>query len=260
MSVSKALESSAVGFCHKYACSFDFRSFESSVEEFTFLRPNGGWIDVYKSIFDRMYKKSLEKMAAGKVSFVDGEAMLDDFEYTLIRPYAKQHEDTINHKPYVGMDRITRLEYLDRLTREAPSNPVELYTEKYKKGEITLPQMRNKARYILGLDRAEREGYVEVAGCIQALENVNKGRSLFWRVFHPIRDAKEKRDADIMKKAFIERVGGEEIYCARALEAYETYDAHKRVNAALAESMIHAREEMKRREKLNDAIRGTLRA
>ena len=63
-----------------------------------------------------------------------------------------------------------------------------------------------------------------------------------------------------MKKAFIERVGGEEIYCARALEACETYDAHKRVNAALAESMIHAREEMKRREKLNDAIRGTLRA
>ena len=95
MSVNQALEKSAKAFNAKYACDFDFKIFESRVEEFIFLRPNGGWIDVYKAVFDRMYKNTLEKAAVGAVHDLDGEAMLDDFEYTLIRPYANENESAI---------------------------------------------------------------------------------------------------------------------------------------------------------------------
>ena len=87
-----------------------------TIEEFTFLRPNNGWLDVYKMMFEKMYKKALEGAALGNADGLDGEAMLDDFEYTLMRPYAKENESEIKHKPYVGMDRIARLEYLDSLT------------------------------------------------------------------------------------------------------------------------------------------------
>ena len=62
MSVSKALENSARNFSDKYACQFDFATFESRVEELTFLRPNGGWIDVYKMMFENVYKNSLERL------------------------------------------------------------------------------------------------------------------------------------------------------------------------------------------------------
>ena len=86
MSVSQALENSAMAFNTKYACNFNFATFEARVEEFTFLRPNGGWVDVYKTTLDRMYKKSLDGAAMGAVDNLNGEAMLDDFEYTLIRP------------------------------------------------------------------------------------------------------------------------------------------------------------------------------
>ena len=113
MPISKALEDSARDFCHKYACRFDFGSFESSVEEFTFLRPNGGWIDVYKMTFRHLYQTALEMVALGTVDSLDGEAMLDDFEYTLIHPYVSETEGGIKHRPYVGMDRITRLEQKD---------------------------------------------------------------------------------------------------------------------------------------------------
>jgi hypothetical protein len=51
MSVSRALEKSAKAFNTKYAYNFDFATFELRIEEFTFLRPNGGWIDVYKTMF-----------------------------------------------------------------------------------------------------------------------------------------------------------------------------------------------------------------
>ena len=260
MPVSEALKNSAKDFSVKYACNFDFAMFESRVEEFTFLRPNGGWLDVYKMMFDRVYKNTLENAATGALDNLDGEAMLDDFEYTLIRPYVKENESEIKHKPYIGMDRIARLEYLDRLTREAPSNPVELYTEKYKSGELSISQMHRQAVSTLGGNGAERERYIELVGYIQALENANKSRSFVWRALHPFKNNAEKRDAALMKKMFIEEArGGEEFYGEISDAAHETFDGHKKAKANLAQSLICAREEMSRKQKMNDVRRESLR-
>ena len=256
MSVSQALEKSSRDFCLKYACHFDFVTFESRVEEFTFLRPVGGWIDVYKITFDRLYKNTLEKVAVGILDDdLDPEAMLDDFEYTLIRPYVNEGEKEIKHKPYVGMDRISRLEYLERLTREAPSNPVELYAEKYKKGELSMKQMRSA----LALDGVKQEHYTEIAGYVQALDNVNKSRSLVWRAFHPFKNSAEKRNSAQMKTALMEEIrGGEEVYRKTVAVAYDTFGGHLRVNAKLEQNMARAIEEMNRQQKMNDVMRESI--
>lgn len=252
MPVSKVLENSAIAFNVKYACNFDFAAFESRVEEFTFLRPNGGWIDVYKVIFDRMYKSALEKAAVGAVDNLNGEAMLDDFEYTLIRPYVSESNNEIKHQPYVGMDRITRLEYLDRITKEAPRNPVDLYSEKYKRGELSLRQMKAA----LGREMTRREHYIEIAGYIQALENINKNRSFMWRACHPFKNNAEKRDAVLMKESFLKAVKcGDDFYNEIAAAAYETFDGCHRADANLTESMVRAKEETNRQQKMNDALR-----
>lgn len=252
MPVSKALENSAVAFNMKYACNFDFATFESRVEEFTFLRPNGGWIDVYKMMFDRMYKKALEKAAVGAVCNLNGEAMLDDFEYTLIRPYVSETKNDIKHQPYVGMDRITRLEYLDRITKEAPQNPVDLYSEKYKNGELSLRQMRSA----LSCEMTRREHYIEIAGYIQALENTNKKRSFIWRACHPFKNNAEKRDAALMKEMLFKAVTcGEDFYNELAEAACKTFDGCQRADANLAESIIRAKEETNRQQKMNDALK-----
>ena len=260
MSVSQALENSARNFSDKYACQFDFATFESRVEEFTFLRPNGGWIDVYKMVFERLYKLSLEKVAAGVMDNLDGEAMLDDFEYTLIRPYVNECDEDIKHKPYVGMDRMARLAFLDRLTREAPSNLVDLYIEKYKSGEITIGNMRNQVRLAFAFEKIDRAQFIEIAGYIQALEKANEGRSLMWRTLHPFRNNAEKRDAAFMKRALVDKAeDGEAFYNDAAAAACETFDGHTRVNANLAQSIIRAKEEMRRNQRMNDAIRESLR-
>ena len=254
MAVSRALEKSARDFNMKYECDFDFATFEARVEEFTFLRPNNGWVEVYKLMFDRVYKETLEKAAVGAVKNLDGEAMLDDFEYTLIRPFVNESEIEIKHKHYVGMDRLSRLEYLDRLTKESPKNSVELYAEKYKRGELTLRQMRSAAH-----ESTDREQYVELAGYVQALEDVNKNRSVMWRALHPFKNSAEKRDAAFMKQMIVDGAGGDALYGEIAAEAYETFDGHLRANENLAARTVHAKEEMNRLQKMSDVMRESLR-
>lgn len=256
MPVSEALEKSARDFCFKYACEFDFTTFESRVEEFTFLRPVSGWVDVYKMTFEKLYKNTLEKVAFGEIDDdLDAEAMLDDFEYTLIRPYVNEGEKEIKHKPYAGMEKISRLEYLEKLTRDAPGNSVALYEEKYRNGELTIKQMKA----MLELDGDMSENGIEIAGCIQALENVNKSRSFIWKAMHPLKNNEEKRNSSMMKKSFIEKTqGDEELYRETVAAAYEPFEGYQMVNANLKQCMIRAREEINRQQKMNDAMRESI--
>lgn len=259
MSVSAALERSAKDFCLKYSCDFDFDTFGSRVEEFTFLRPVGGWVDVYKATFDGLYKNTLEKVVVGMTDDdFDAEAMLDDFEYTLIRPYVKEQGEEIKHRPYVGMDdRVTRLEYLDSLTKDVPSNPVALFTEKYKKGTLSIGDM---LRQVTSAERSnEKADLIEIAGYVQALENVNNSRSVAWRVIHPIKNGAELREAQRMKKILSERVAGdEEAYRDIADEARKPVEGYERLNAGLGQSMARAREDIAMKQKMNNAVRESL--
>lgn len=256
MPVSTALEKSARDFCSKYNCKFDFDIFGASVEEFTFLRPVDGWIDVYKNVFERMYKQALESVASFSSITLDGEAMLDDFEYTLIRPYVNESDEEIKHKPYVGMDRISRLEYLTQLTKEAPSNSVELYAEKYKNGELSIKQMMSS----VARNSAERGQCAEIVGYVQALETVNKSRSLAWRAVHPFKNNAEKRNSEQMKRTFIEQTrDGEKIYSEAIAAAYEPFVGYQKVSANLEERMIHAKEDMDRKQKMSDVMRESIR-
>ena len=258
MSVSAALKKSAKDFCFKYSCKFDFETFESRVEEFTFLRPVGGWVDVYKTTFSRLYKNALEKVALGITDAnFDAEAMLDDFEYTLIRPYVKENDPDIRHKPYAGMyDRVTRLLYIDKLTKEAPSNPVDLYAEKYKNGELPIRQMCHRGGAVMKSANSERSHYAEIAGYAMALENINRTRSLVWRFFHPIKNSAEKRYAVRIKKMLVDRFnGGADEYENIASEAMKVFDGHKTVNANLKLRIERAREELECKIKMNKAIK-----
>lgn len=256
MSVSPALEKSAKDFSSKYACNFNFALFEEQIEEFTFLRPNHGWTDAYRMTFERMYRQALASMDHVGGTRLDGEEMLDDFEYTLIRPYVNEGEKEIRHKPYVGMDRISRLEYLTHLTRQAPSNAVELYADEYRRGELSIEQMRSA----FVSDARDRTSCVEMAAIAQALEAVNQGRSSLWRFLHPIKNNAEKRDCTSMKQAILEEIAdGGALYHEVATAAYKTFDGHERIHANLQERMIHAREEMEQKRKMNDAIRESIR-
>ena len=259
MPVSEMLKRSAKDFCNKYGCDFDFDSFEARVDGATFLSPNNGWREAYRTVFEQVYGEALENAYVGSLGSLDSEAMLDDFEYTLIRPYVRENGEGIRHKPYVGMDdRVARLEYLDRLTKAAPSNKVELYTEKYKNGSLPIARMLRRSD--AASKSSERWALVEIAGYAQALENANNSRSPLWKAVHPIKNGAELREAERLKKMLVDRVsGGEAQYREIAAEAQMTFDGYERVSAALKQSMAQAREETAIKQKMSEAVRETLR-
>lgn len=260
MPISDSFRRSAKRFCKKYACYFSLREFESDVERYMLQISGEGFCDFYKTMFERLYKKALENVAQEDDGDLDGEAMLDDFEYTVIRPYVSQSGKGIDHKPYAGMDRLTRLMYLDKITRNAPSNLVELYTEKYRSGELSIDQMSRRVSETLSFNRARREHYVDAAAFILALERANESRSLLWRVLHPAKNSTERKSAGLLKKQFICEVeGGDGFYNEMAKCARYTFAGHRRVNENLVQSMINARDEAKREQKMNDALIGSFR-
>jgi hypothetical protein len=124
--------------------------------------------------------------------------------------------------------------------------------QKYKSGEITVGDMKSA----ISLDKGERR--VEIAGYIQALENANKSRSIVWRALHPFKNSTERREASLMKKTFVDGVGGENAYREIALAAYETFEGHKRANENLAVDMIRAKEELNRMVKMNEAMKESI--
>ena len=255
MSVSCALENLAKEFNMKYACKFDFATFDLHVEEFTFLRPNGGWTDVYISTFASVYTESLEKASVGSLDNLNGEAMLDDFEYMLMRPYANESDGEIKHRSYVGMDRITRLEHIGLITMEAPKNFVELFAQKYRSGQLTLKQMKSE----LDLESTDIAECIKISAYVKALESVNESRSAMWRTFHPFKNSAEKRYAALLKSGLAEyTTDEEEFYDEISAAAYETFDGYKRANANLSQCMHQAREEMARMQKMNEVIRESL--
>jgi hypothetical protein len=255
MPISAALEKSAKAFCSKYACSFDFNAFEATVEDFTFLRPVSGWIDAYKSVFEKLYMQAIAPITVSGDAHLDGEAMLDDFEYTLIRPYVNESSRELDHKPYLGMDRVSRIEYLQQLTKRSPSNFVDLCAEKYKDGRLSIKQMQSKLES--EIDDGER--YTEIVGCIRALETVNKSRSLLWRAFHPIKNEAEKRSSERMKRVFFDLTDdSEETYSEIVNIACKTFGGYEALSAKLEQNMMCAREEMSRKQKMNDAMRESL--
>jgi hypothetical protein len=92
-------------------------------------------------------------------------------------------------------------------------------------------------------------------GCVQALEAVNKSRSFLWRIIHPFKNYDEKRSSEQMKRAFVERTqSGEEAYGEIEAAAYSTFDGHRTANASIEENIVRAREEMSRRQKMNEVI------
>ena len=257
MPVSQLLEKNAKRFCLKYSCDFDFEVFESRVEEFTFLRPLVGWSDAYKETFECLYKNTLKKVVLGFADTnIDAEAMLDDFEYTLIRPYVEKSKKEIKHKPYAGMDKISRIAYLESITKEVPSNLIELYTEKYKKGELTIKEIKASSNS----DKIEGKSYVDIAAYLKALENVNNERSFIWRAIHPLKNSAEKRIPELMKKSFVsDGKDGEEFYRKSVEAAGEHFNGYERVIENLKQSMVRAREELNHKHRVNSVVRESIR-
>lgn len=198
--ISNELRTAALNFGAKYGCTFDFEAFEATLTtkntKLIVFNPNEVWIEKCKNAFIRLYKQSLERFAYDKNATFDAEDMLDEFETELISPYVdynRQNNVDIDHTPYFGMDRMTRLSFLDEESKKVPSSYVEFYTEKYKTGEIRIRDMRSIVSAIFANPDSTEEDFQKVAGFVKALEDFNNKRTFWDRFFHPFQNRAEQK-------------------------------------------------------------------
>ena len=198
--INNELKTAALNFGAKYGCTFDFEAFEATFTTKNtkpiVFNPNEGWMEKCKNAFVRLYKQSLERFASDKNATIDAEDMLNDFETELMSPYVdynRQNNVNIDHTPYFGMDRMTRLSFLDEESKKVPSCYVEFYTEKYKNGEIRIRDMRSIVSAIFANPESTVEDFQKVASFVKALEDFNNNRTFWDRFFHPFQNRAEKK-------------------------------------------------------------------
>lgn len=274
------LKGREVEFNNKYHTNFSYEDFLDTVEEIGFPDPDS--IEEVENPANVVYRFALanvlqeamlhtcnsERMSEnGKTYSVDLYAVLDEFEYFLMQPFAhecKQGHDPIAPKPYGGMKDSDKIAIVENIVNSSPKNDVELTEQAYKSGQIRIRDMRE---YVNGIDFTKHNSNMElsvsvsemelkrIATCMLALENVNKSRSFWWKVFHPIRNNAEKREAGEMK-TLLKSFGGNALEHAKELanREYGTLTATKEgLDNAKAE--LERRNNMSETEKFNEYIR-----
>ena len=245
----KALDARAKDFNDKYHTGFSYSAFHSKLKTFERLDPKNAATIVYKGTLGAVLKDTLiiacnteRNSRDGKSGAVDLMTVVKDFEEYLMKPFVqecKREKEKPYPKSYGGMNIKQRVELVEHVLQVAPKNDVTLTEQAYMRGQIRLRDMRESVKnmpFAIGgkVDRAQIQ---RIGTFMLAIENVNKGRSSWWRFFHPFRNNAEQRDAKELR-TLLNSFGDGVLDLAKSLAAkeYKTLElTRESVNNAKAE-------------------------
>lgn len=214
-------DKSVSDFNKKYNTNFSLAAYETKVEVMGNFG-GGTSVDVtYKGMFAALCRmfiiSTIEEKNISGCSLI---AMMDEFETNIMRPYSKEAKSNkLNHpKPYGGLKKEDRIDYLKHVLGNIPKNATELAKWRYQNGEIRIRDMVEVAN---NADKSNSDTIInleKLGAYAQALESVNAERSFWWKVFHPFRNNAEKREArnirakikDVVDNTFSLAAGQEE--------------------------------------------------
>ena len=247
-----ALEARAKDFNDIYRTSFDYSGFYSKIKTFNRLTSENAADIVYKGTLGTVLKDAMiaachaqggtKKGERGDVDLMD---VVKNFEEYLMQPFVKECKragEKPYPKPYGGMTGMQRIELVEHMLNASPKNDVELTEQAYMKGNIRLRDIRENVGDMpfavgKGVDNHQLQ---RIGAFMLAIENVNKGRTLWWRFIHPFRNNAEKRDARELRTV-LNSFGGNALKLATSLatKEYETLKVTK-------ESVKNARLELEK--------------
>ena len=202
-----ALEARAREFNNQFHTNFNYAGFNSKMVTLEKLQPKKAADIVYKGTLGAMLKDAMiyacsaeRNSPNGKGAAVDLMNLVKNFEEYLMMPFVKECKlsgESVYPKPFGGMSKKARIELVEHILNSSPKNDVEITARAYEKGQISLRYMREiVADMPFASGRAVDNAQLQRIGTIMlAIESVNKSRTFWWRVFHPIRNRAEKRDA-----------------------------------------------------------------
>ena len=268
----RALDQRAREFNDTHHTNFDYAGFYSKLRTFSRLTSENPADIVYRGTLGSVLKDTMavacnmqRNARKGEQTAVDLMDVIKNFEEYLMQPFVKECKEAGEMSyphPYGGMTRMQRLELVERVLNASPKNDVELTEQAYLKGQIRLRDIReyvNDMPFAVGRD-IDTHQLQRIGAFMLALENVNKGRSLRWRVFHPFRNHAERRDAKEMRTV-LRSFGGTALAMAQSLavKEYETLTVTRQsVQNARLELEAEKREKLVPNAEVKDAVEVSL--
>lgn len=184
-------------FNEKYGVNINLSTILSDAKK---TSPNEAVISAFKEAYKKVVVSDLGKDAFGRKS----QSMFKDFSELVIdglnwdMPQNKKQGPDKN----AGLNKLDQYHLMEEAWSSLPENAVDAVAENYKSGNIRIRDM---------VAEANREGNLTndqlktLASYAEALKKVNEGRSFIWKVFHPVRNNAEKRDAKLIEKIATEK-------------------------------------------------------
>ena len=200
---SEGTITSVNNFNTKYGVNFNLDEYVSKASK---TSPN----EALKAMFANMYKKVLHSNLGKEEADKRSAEMFYDFNKNVISSlkveFNTENKNLYPHKN-AGMSKLERYHLMESVWNDIPKNDTDLVADKYKNGEIRIRDMVAYATEKEDYSKLDRITMTIMASYAEALKNVNASRSFFWKVFHPIRNNAEKRDAKLIQSIVTEKNG-----------------------------------------------------
>lgn len=214
-------------FNSKFHTTFNYEKFKEKGKS---CETATQWNRLYKETIASLYQQMVFRPPTNMYGFSD---MLTDFQTDFIEPLINElrENDPEAIVPDVAAE-LSDAEWLDFAAEKLnafPQTNADVYELEYLAGARRLRDMRVEVEFLNSSISPEdkKEFAHNVAGYVVALERANESRSLLWKIFHPIRNHAEKRDAAMMRAA-LEKAYPEE---TKSLYAQATTGKHPSISA-----------------------------
>ena len=195
----REIETSARAFSEKYGVKFSIASYNTKAET---LREVFGKDALkndanYKNEFMKIFKQAFGNYVEGKTDEFKFEDMLKDFENDIMKPYREYctEKKIPAPKAYGGWNSLSYHKDV-RNYMQGISHSRGVYAEqRYVKGEIRIRDMRAYAEQLSTKELPSTEEIATLQIYASALRNANDSRGFWWKVFHPVRNNAEQREA-----------------------------------------------------------------
>ena len=190
-------------FNERYGLNFSIGAFEVQANAFAQLNSKSAFDDVYRMTFIKLYKQALGNYVDHKIDGLEPSIMLKGFN-DIMEVYRKDCQEkkiTTNLHARGGWKVKDALESLQKEVSALPKNKIEYAKERYLKGDLPIRDMMEYTKKTLEGDQNtfNTEKLSVLISYSKALKDVNASRSFLWKVFHPIRNNAEQKNAALIE-------------------------------------------------------------
>jgi hypothetical protein len=209
-------------FNNDYGVDFSFQQFETTLYKnknlaslFGASQSRDAALTVegqtYINQFSSLYKTAVSNVFEKKVESFNIEEMMNRY-VELMDGFKAAYKEQGQELPKWPKNSVL-LEGTEKSMQDFPKDSISYIADKYLKGEVRLRDMRAFTEQLQKESSPVLNDVAQVLQCATAIQQVNEQRSFWWRVFHPIQNRAEQRNAKMMQE-YVDKTLSEDDYSA----------------------------------------------